>query len=116
LETLVMFAGLDLPSRAIREQIASAIHILVQTSRMSDGSRKVTSVSEVTGMEANTITLQEIYTFKQTGLDENRKVVGKHMATGFVPKFVSKLEALGIAIPQGLFTAAAPPAIPRGRV
>jgi septum site-determining protein MinD len=115
LETLVMFAGLDLPSRAIREQVASAIHIIVQTSRMSDGTRKVVSVSEVTGMEANTITLQEIYCFRQTGLDEERKVLGKHMATGFVPKFVTKLESLGIQLPQGLFNAAAPPAVPRGR-
>ena len=107
LETLVMFAGLDLPSRAIREQIASAVHIIVQTSRMSDGSRKVTSVAELTGMEANTITLQEIYTFKQTGLDENRKVQGRHLSTGFVPKFVQKLDALGIELPKGMFGAPA---------
>ncbi len=106
LETLVMFAGLDLPSRAIREQIASAVHILVQTSRMSDGSRKVTSVAELTGMEANTITLQEIYTFKQTGLDEHRKVLGRHLSTGLVPKFVQKLEALGIELPKGIFSPA----------
>lgn len=109
LETLVMFAGLDLPSRAIREQIASAVHIIVQTTRLSDGSRKVIAVAEVTGMEANTITLQDIYTFKQTGLDANRKVMGSHAATGFVPKFVSKLEALGIDLPRGIFAAAPPP-------
>jgi septum site-determining protein MinD len=127
LETLVMFAGLDLPSRAIREQIAAAVHILVQTTRLSDGSRKVISVSEVTGMEANTITLQEIYTFKQTGVDQNKKVIGTHMATGFVPKFVSKLDALGISLPRGIFGSppvgpgvgagggVPPGAIPRGR-
>jgi septum site-determining protein MinD len=105
LETLVMFAGLDLPSRAIREQIASAVHIIVQTTRLSDGSRKVISVAEVTGMEANTITLQEIYAFKQTGLDANKKVLGSHSASGFVPKFVSKLDALGISLPRGIFSA-----------
>ena len=117
LETLVMFAGLDLPSRAIREQIAAAIHILVQTARMSDGTRKVTSVCEVTGMESNTITLQEIYAFRQTGVDQNRKVLGQHASTGMVPKFVSKLESLGIALPKGIFTApnVASPTIPRGR-
>ncbi|MES2644104.1 MAG: ATPase, T2SS/T4P/T4SS family [Myxococcota bacterium] len=105
LETLVMFAGLDLPSRAIREQIGSAVHIIVQTTRMSDGSRKVISVAEVTGMEANTITLQEIFSFKQTGLDANKKVMGHHAASGFVPKFVSKLDALGIELPRGIFSA-----------
>ncbi|MFN7142516.1 MAG: ATPase, T2SS/T4P/T4SS family [Myxococcota bacterium] len=127
LETLVMFAGLDLPSRAIREQIAAAVHILVQTTRLSDGSRKVISVSEVTGMEANTITLQEIYAFRQTGLDQNKKVLGTHGPTGFVPKFVSKLDALGIQLPRGIFgtppvavgggtKGALPPGeIPRGR-
>jgi len=105
LETLVMFAGLDLPSRAIREQIAAAVNILVQTTRMSDGSRKVISVSEVTGMEAQTITLQEIYTYRQAGLDKDKRVVGQHMATGFIPKFVPKLEALGIELPRGIFAA-----------
>jgi pilus assembly protein CpaF len=117
LETLVMFAGLDLPSRAIREQIAAAVHILVQTTRMSDGSRKVISVSEVTGMEANTITLQEIYTYKQTGVDQNKKVVGAHAPTGFIPKFVSKLDEKGISLPKGIFSAGAQAAapIPRGR-
>ncbi len=117
METLVMFAGLDLPSRAIREQIASAIHIIVQTTRLSDGSRKVVAVSEVTGMEGQVLTLQDIFLFRQTGVDEKRKVVGQHVATGFVPKFVPKLEAMGIRLPQGIFRAdgAAAAAIPRGR-
>ncbi len=115
LETLVMFAGLDLPSRAIREQIASAVHILVQTSRMSDGSRRVVSVSEVTGMEAQTITLQEIFIFRQTGVDEKKKVIGRFVATGFVPKFISKLDALGIALPKGIFAASNEASAPRGR-
>jgi Flp pilus assembly CpaF family ATPase len=115
LETLVMFAGLDLPSRAIREQIASAIHIIVQQSRLSDGSRRVVSVAEVSGMEGQTITLQEIFAFKQTGVDQNRKVVGSFGPTGFVPKFVSKLTEMGIALPRGIFgtpQAGAPPLTP----
>jgi hypothetical protein len=117
METLVMFAGLDLPSRAIREQIAAAIHVIVQTTRMSDGSRKVIAVSEVTGMEGQTLTLQDIFLFKQTGLDANRKVLGQHVATGFVPKFVAKLDAMGIRLPQGIFQGENPAAaaIPRGR-
>jgi Flp pilus assembly CpaF family ATPase len=114
LETLVMFAGLDLPSRAIREQIAAAVHMIVQTTRMSDGSRKVIAVSEVTGMEGQTITLQDVYVYKQSGVDGNRKVVGQHVATGFVPKFVPKLEALGIRLPQGIFQQR-PDSVPRGR-
>ena len=115
METLVMFAGLDLPSRAIREQIASAINIIVQVSRLSDGSRRILSVCEVVGMEAQTITLQEVFAFKQTGLDANRKVQGTFGPTGFVPKFVSKLAELGIEVPHGIFAPAGHATIPRGR-
>jgi len=117
LETLVMFAGLDLPSRAIREQIASAINIIIQVSRLSDGSRRVVSVAELVGMEAQTITLQEIFAFKQTGVTQDRKVVGSFGPTGFVPKFVSKLTELGIAVPRGIFGTPQQAAanVPRGR-
>lgn len=123
LETLVMFAGLDLPSRAIREQMSSAIHIIVQQSRLSDGTRKITQISEVTGMEGNVITLQDIFIYKQEGFSDG-KVLGRYMATGFVPKFVQTLQARGIALPKGLFarpqgdgTGTKPPAgrPPRGR-
>ncbi|MCP4810819.1 MAG: Flp pilus assembly complex ATPase component [Proteobacteria bacterium] len=114
LETLVMFAGLELPSRAIREQIGSAIQIIVQLSRLSDGSRRVTQISEITGMEGQVITLQDIFTFKQEGVDENGKVIGRFLATGFVPRFVKELEALGIALPQGIFATKAS-GVPRGR-
>ncbi len=103
LETLVMFTGLELPSKAIREQIANAIHIIVQQARMLDGTRKVTKISEITGMEGPTITLQDIFVFKQEGMDENRKVKGRYVATGFVPKFITRLEAMGIALPKGIF-------------
>jgi len=115
LETLVMFAGLDLPSKAIREQISSAIHIIVQQSRMSDGSRKVTGVAEITGMEGPTITLQDIFVFKQEGVDENRKVRGRFIATGFIPKFITKLEAMGIPLPRGIFANAQSAGAPKGR-
>ncbi len=103
LETLVMFAGLDLPSRAIREQISGAINMIVQQSRLSDGSRKITYITEVTGMEGQVITMQDIFTFKQTGVDERGKVVGKFVATGFIPRFVEGLQARGIKLPKGIF-------------
>ena len=103
LETLVMFAGLELPSKAIREQVASAINMIVQQSRLADGSRKITGISEVTGLEGQTITLQDIFLYKQTGVDKNRKAIGKYVATGFIPKFVETLESKGIALPKGLF-------------
>ncbi len=103
LETLVMFTGLELPSKAIREQIANAIHIIVQQARMLDGTRKVTKISEITGMEGPTITLQDIFVYKQEGMDQNRKVIGRYVATGFVPKFITRLEAMGIALPKGIF-------------
>ena len=103
LETLVMFAGLDLPSRAIREQIAGAINMIVQQTRLSDGSRKITYITEVTGMEGQVITMQDIFTYKQTGVDERGKVVGKFVATGFIPRFVEGLQARGIKLPKGIF-------------
>ncbi len=106
LETLVMMAGMDLPAKAIRDQISSAVHLVVQQSRLSDGSRKVTYVTEITGMQGDVISSQDIFQFKQQGLDSNRKVIGKHVATGFIPKFIERIEALGIKIPRGLFKAA----------
>ena len=107
LETLVMFAGLDLPSKAIREQIAAAIHVIVQQSRLNDGSRKITAISEVTGMEGQTITLQDIFIYKQTGVNpDTKKAIGKFIPTGFIPKFVETLEAKGIKIPKGMFKSA----------
>ena len=103
LETLVMFAGLDLPSRAIREQVAGAINMIVQQTRLSDGSRKVSYITEVTGMEGQVITMQDIFNFKQTGVDDKGKVVGKFVATGFIPRFVEGLQARGIKLPKGIF-------------
>jgi pilus assembly protein CpaF len=105
LETLVLMAGMDLPAKAIREQISSAVHLIVQQSRLSDGSRRVTHVTEVCGMQSDVITTQDIFVYKQTGMDKDRKILGKHVATGFIPKFVEKIEAHGGKIPRGIFKA-----------
>ncbi len=118
LETLVMFAGLDLPSRAIREQIGSAINIIVQQSRLSDGSRKITQISELTGMEGQTITLQDIFVFRQDGVTQEGRVRGRYLSTGFVPRFVQDLQSRGIKLPTGIFgSPGTPPGkrAPRGR-
>jgi len=104
METLVMMAGMDLPAKAIREQIASAVNLVVQQSRLSDGSRKVTSITEIVGMQGDVVTMQEIFGFRRTGLDKNRKVMGKFVATGFIPKFIDELEQQGIKIPRGIFS------------
>ena len=116
LETLVLMAGMDLPSRAIREQVASAVHLIVQQSRLHDGSRKVTAISEVTGMESGVVTLQDIFLFQQTGFDEKHKVLGHHEATGNIPKFVQQLKRRGIDVDMSIFARRAPPEDgPRGR-
>jgi pilus assembly protein CpaF len=99
-------AGMDLPAKAIREQISSAVHLIVQQSRLSDGSRRVTHITEVCGMQGDVITTQDIFVYKQTGMDKDRKILGKHVATGFIPKFVEKIEAHGGKIPRGIFKAA----------
>lgn len=103
LETMFMMSGMDLPSRAIREQIASAVHLVVQISRLSDGSRKVTSVSEVQGMEGPVIVLQELFAFHQRGVGEGGKVQGATEATGMVPKFLDRFKSAGINLPAETF-------------
>ena len=103
LETMVMMAGMELPSRAIREQVASAIHLIVQIGRLSDGSRKVISVSEVQGMEGNVIVLQDLFTYQQKGIGEGGKVLGTMQATGMVPKFIDRFNAAGMHLPPEIF-------------
>lgn len=105
IETMCMMAGMDLPQRAIREQVVSAVEIFVQASRLKDGSRKVTSITEVQGMEGDVVVLREIFEFKQTGLDEKGKIVGSMRATGVRPKFLEKFEAMNIFLPGNLFDA-----------
>ena len=105
IETMVAMAGFDLPSKALRHYISSALNVIVQLSRMSDGSRKVVSVQEVSGMEGDVVTMQEIFKFEQTGIDQNGKVKGRFRATGIRPKFSEKFQAMDIQIPNELFDA-----------
>jgi pilus assembly protein CpaF len=102
LETMVLMAGMDLPVRAIREQISSAVDVIVQQSRMRDGSRKVTHITEVQGMEGDKITLQDVFLFEQESF-ENGKVVGSIKPTGVRPKFMPKIEESGISLPPSIF-------------
>lgn len=104
LETMVLMSGMEMPVRAIREQISSALNLVVQQSRLRDGSRKITSITEVVGMEGDTITLQDIFIFKQEGLDENGKVKGHFMATGVRPNFEEKLASSGVILKDDWFT------------
>lgn len=103
LETLVQYAGAGISPNAIKKMIASAVHMIVQQSRLEDGSRKVMNITEVGGMQGDTIILQDIFKFEQDGIGAKGKVVGKFMATGFIPKFVEVLERKGQKIPRGLF-------------
>jgi pilus assembly protein CpaF len=104
LENMVLMAGMDLPARAIREQVASAIHLFIQVSRLQDGSRKVTHVTEVSGMEGETITLQDIFLFKLDRVDDDGKVHGSMRPTGIRPGFLHRFQMAGIELPANLFT------------
>jgi pilus assembly protein CpaF len=103
METLVLMAGMDLPIRAIREQIASAVNIIMQQSRFSDGSRRVTSISEVTGIDGDQIQIQEIFYFKQSGFDAKGKVQGRHVPTGYIPRFYEQLRQRGLPADLTIF-------------
>lgn len=102
LETMVMMAGMELPVRAIREQVSSAIDLVVHQERMRDGTRKIVQVTEVSGMEGDVITMTDIFVFEQTGF-ENSKVIGRFRPTGLRPKFMDKIEASGIHLPPSVF-------------
>lgn len=104
LETLCLMAGMELPVRAIREQIAGAVDLIVQISRLQDGSRKIISITEVVGMQGDTVTLQEIFRFKKEGFDKNRKITGQFQAMGLIPTFIEEFEQRGIKVPRDLFT------------
>jgi pilus assembly protein CpaF len=103
LETMVLMAGFDLPVKAIREQIANAIDLIVHQSRLKDGSRKITHITEVLGMEGDTIILQDIYLFKESGLSHDGKIEGKFISTGIRPKFTEQLELNGYSMPASWF-------------
>jgi pilus assembly protein CpaF len=103
LEVMVSLANANMHLTAIRQQIASAVHILVQISRMSDGTRRVMNITEVTGMETDVVCLQDIFVFEKLGLSPGGKVMGRFAATGILPKFNEKLVAAGIRLPVDLF-------------
>ncbi|MGI4854137.1 MAG: CpaF family protein [Janthinobacterium lividum] len=104
LETMAMMGSVALPEKAIRAQIASAVHLIVQAARMSDGSRRVTHISEVTGATSEVVSMQDIFVFEKQGLGPGGKVKGRFYATGVVPKFAEKLKAAGIPVPLEIFT------------
>ena len=104
LETLMAIAAKNIPNDAVKRYISSAIHIIIQVARQVDGGRKVVSVQEITGMEGNVITMQEIFSFKQTGLDENGKVKGIFEMNRVLPRFLEKFEELGVSIPEAIFS------------
>ena len=106
LETMVMMSGLELPERAIREQISSAIDLIIHQARLRDGSRKITYITEVQKMEGTTITTQDIFRLEQTGFDSNGKILGHFVPTGLQPSFLEKFEVSGIKLPEGFFTPA----------
>jgi pilus assembly protein CpaF len=103
LETMVMMAKLDLPSRFIRQQMASVIHLLVQTARLSDGTRKVTHIAEVTGLEDLNIRVRDIFVFEQTGVAEDGRVLGRFRGMPPSPEFMERLRLSGTAVPPELF-------------
>jgi pilus assembly protein CpaF len=102
IETMTLMAGMDLPVRAIREQIASALELVIHLERMRDGTRKVTHVAEIQGMEGDVITMTDIFVFEQTGF-ENGRVIGRLRPTGLRPKFMDKIEQSGIHLPASIF-------------
>jgi pilus assembly protein CpaF len=103
LETMVLMAGMDLPERAIREQIASALNIVVQLVRFSDGTRKVVKLSEITGMEGNTIVMHDVFVYEQKGVDKDGRVIGEYRATGVRPLFAERFRIYGFELPPGIF-------------
>ena len=102
-ETMVLMSGMDLPSRAIREQIASAVDLIVHESRFSDGTRRVTAISEVIGLEGNQTIMQEIFEYRQTGMDTRGRVLGDFHPTGSVPTFFEQIRARGLELDPVIF-------------
>ncbi|HET7626838.1 MAG TPA: CpaF family protein [Bacillales bacterium] len=105
LETMVLLAGVDLPVKAIREQIAGAIDVIIQQARLKDGTRKITKITEVQGLEGDVIVLQDLFVFKQEGVDAEGKIIGQMMPTGVRPLFYERLEQSGMKIPTSVFVA-----------
>ena len=104
IETMSMMANLNIPEKALRQQISAAVHIIVQVARLSDGSRRVTHISEITGNSGDMVSMQDIFLFEKRGIGPNGKVLGRFYATGIVPKFAEKLRASGIPLPPSLLS------------
>jgi septum site-determining protein MinD len=104
LETLVQYAGTSISPRAIKEMIANAVHLIIQQSRLDDGSRKVMYITEIGGMQGDTVILQDVFTFVQKDIDKNGKIIGEFQASGFIPKFIEVLERKGFNVPRGIFS------------
>jgi pilus assembly protein CpaF len=103
METMIMMTGFELPLKAMRTQIASAVDLVVQATRLQGGPRKITYISEIVGMEQDTIVMQDIYKFEKEGIDETGRAYGKFIATGVRPTFMSRLEASGVRLPSSAF-------------
>ncbi len=103
IETMAMMANLNLPEKAVRRQIASAVQLVVQISRFNDGTRRVTYLSEITGMEEDIVSMQDVFVFEKQGISQDGRVVGSFQATGIRPKFADRLKASGINVPASWF-------------
>jgi pilus assembly protein CpaF len=103
LETMIQMTGMRLSDRAMRQQIASAINMVVQVARLSDGTRRITSISEITGMEGDTITMQEVFTYERKGIDKDGRVIGRFRPTGVRPRFAERLKIYGMQLPRSFF-------------
>jgi pilus assembly protein CpaF len=104
LETMISMAGLNLPEKGMRQQIASAINVLIQVERLSDGQRKMVTISEITGMEGEIITMQDVFIYEREGVDEAGNVIGRFRATGIRPRFTERMHAYGVDLPVSLFS------------
>jgi pilus assembly protein CpaF len=103
LETMILMAGTNLPNRAMREQITSALDVIIQPQRLSDGTRRIVSITEVTGMEGEVVTTQEVYRFKRRGVTPEGRIIGQFEATGVRPLFTDRLRVAGIELPSRMF-------------
>ncbi len=103
LETMIMMAGMELPIKAMRQQISSAVDLIIQANRLQGGPRKVTQITEVMNMEQDMIIMQDIFRYRQLGIDQNGRAFGQFEATGVRPTFITRLEAAGIKLPSNLF-------------
>ena len=100
LETMIQMTGMKLSERAMRQQVASALNLVIQAARLSDGTRRIVSISEITGMEGDTITMQEIFQFERKGVDKDGRVIGRFRSTGIRPRFAERLKMYGMQLPR----------------